>query len=270
VVLVDEAAAYSPSGAWFAFTARPPDGSQGPDVYVWRPDWPSARPLTTDHRSVFGSWLGESVLASRPEAGAGEATAEATAPETFVAETVVIDPESGAEQPLAGAAVWRPSVDPSGRFAVYWEGTVATDPSGIVWRPADGRLVIARFDASADPVVTEPVTLVDEPVPGWDARWDEHGGRVALWIADPEVAGIGELSAYALDPSTGVDLDDPLLSDVLALSGFTIGHGRLAWATPPGQGGEGSKLEVLAWVGPDKGLTKSDPARGDAPVIVVR
>ena len=31
-----QSAAYSPDGAWFAFTARPSDGSAGPDIYVWR------------------------------------------------------------------------------------------------------------------------------------------------------------------------------------------------------------------------------------------
>jgi hypothetical protein len=103
-----------------------------------------------------------------------------------------------------------------------------------------------------------------------DARWDEHGGRLALWIADPQVDGIGELSAYTVDPSTGVNVAEPLLADVLALPGYSIGKGRLAWATPPGQGGEGSRLQVLAWSGPDAGTVSSDPGPGDAPVVVVR
>jgi cellulose synthase/poly-beta-1,6-N-acetylglucosamine synthase-like glycosyltransferase len=36
VKVVGQSAAYSPDGAWFAFTARPTDGSEGPDIYVWR------------------------------------------------------------------------------------------------------------------------------------------------------------------------------------------------------------------------------------------
>jgi hypothetical protein len=33
--VVGESAAFSPDGSWFAFTARPADGSGGPNVYVW-------------------------------------------------------------------------------------------------------------------------------------------------------------------------------------------------------------------------------------------
>jgi hypothetical protein len=185
-------------------------------------------------------------------------------------ESILIDPESGTVSALPGDAFWRPSVDPGGRFVVYWEGTVVVDEDGLTVSPAEGRLVVARFDATAEPVVSDPVSLVDGEILDWDARWDEHGGRLALWVADPEVAGVGELDAYSVDPSTGVDLGDPLLADVIALPGVSIGHGRLAWATPPGQGGEGSRLQVLAWSGEDAGTVSSDPGPGDAAVIVVR
>ncbi|HLA16656.1 MAG TPA: hypothetical protein VJZ72_07120, partial [Candidatus Limnocylindrales bacterium] len=296
VVLMGETAAYSPSGTWFAFTARPSDGSRGPDVYIWRQGWDEARRLTNDERSVLAGWLGEGVVASRvgtetmgahgggsPEpsdaapsdAAPSDAAPSDAAPSTDTSVTsVVIDPETGSEAGLTGDGIWRPSIDPSGSFAVYWEGTVATADTPGDWRPAIGRLVIARFDPSADPVMSDPVALIDGP-PGvalvdWDARWDERGGRLALWVADPDEAGIGELSAYAVDPSTGLDLAEPLLTDVLALPGYSIHQGRLAWATPPGQGSEGSRLRVLAWSGPDSGTVSSDPGTGDAPVIVVR
>ncbi len=187
--------------------------------------------------------------------------------------SVVIDPETGASTRLAGENMWRPSIDPTGSFAVYWEGTVIADATATDWRPAIGRLVFARFDLRADPVMSDPIPLIDGaslPLVDWDAHWDEHGGRLALWIGDPEDSKIGELSAYAIDPSSGVDLAKPLLADVLALPGYSIGQGRLAWATPPGQGGDGSRLQVLAWSGPDAGTVSSDPGSGDAPVIVVR
>lgn len=276
VVLMGETAAYSPSGTWFGFTARPADGSRGPDVYVWRRGWDEARRLTTDERSVFASWLDERVVASHiPTAahgsprGASPAPSESPAAADVTVQSLVIDPETGTVSGLAGDGIWRPSIDPSGSFAVYWEGTVLAASDGD-WLPATGRLVIARFDASADPVVSEPVVLVEGPLVDWDARWDEHGGRLALWIADPEVAGIGELSAFSIDPSSGVNLAEPLLADVPALPGYSIGRGRVAWATPPGQDGEGSRLLVLAWSGPDAGTVSSDPGPGDAPVIVVR
>jgi hypothetical protein len=306
VVLVGETAAYSPSGTWFGFTARPADGSRGPDVYVWRQGWQAAEPLTSDASSIFSGWLGESAVMSRivadidpspsagtpasempspsaepdptaaasdsPSAASDSPSAASASPSAMPAtvESLAIDPETGEERLLAGGSVWRPTIDPTGSFAVYWEGTVVDEAGTSDWRPAEGRLVIARFDATADPVVTEPVALVEGPVPDWDVRWDEHGGRIAVWIADPATTGIGELSAFAVDPSTGIDRARPLLNEVLALPGISIGRGRLAWATPPGQGGEGSRLQVLAWSGPDAGTVSSEPGVGDAPVIVVR
>ena len=53
VKVVGESAAYSPDGAWFAFTARPSDDSAGPDIYVWRVGDQRGRPVTDDHVSVF-------------------------------------------------------------------------------------------------------------------------------------------------------------------------------------------------------------------------
>ena len=66
VKVVGQAAAFSPDGDWFAFSARPSDGSTGPDVYVWRVGDDAARPLTKDHRTVFSSWQGDRIIASRP------------------------------------------------------------------------------------------------------------------------------------------------------------------------------------------------------------
>lgn len=264
MILVDEAAAYSPSGSWFAFTARPASGGQGPDVWIWQAGWDSARPLTTDHRSVLGGWIGETIVASRFAAPDPAAGAEASV------ESFVVDPASGAVESFSSGPIWRPSVDPMGHFAVYWEGTVAVDPATYEPRPAAGRLVVARLEGGEGQTLEDQVTILDGPVRDFDARWDERGGRLALWVADHEAEGVGSLSAYPIDPSTGVDLDRPLLDDVLALPGISIGQGRLAWATPPGQGGEGSRLQVLAWSGPDAGTVSSAPGVGDAPVVVVR
>ncbi len=65
VTVVGRAAGYSPDGAWFAFSARPADGSVGPDIYVWHVGDPLAVALTADHASVFASWVGNQLLGSR-------------------------------------------------------------------------------------------------------------------------------------------------------------------------------------------------------------
>jgi hypothetical protein len=58
--------------------------------------------------------------------------------------------------------------------------------------------------------------------------------------------------------------------DTRALPGFSIGADRLAWATPPGQDGEGSRIQVLAWSGANAGKIDSQPVSGDSAVVVVR
>ena len=55
-------------------------------------------------------------------------------------------------------------------------------------------------------------------------------------------------------------------SCVPALPGFSIGEGRLAWATPRGQGGEGSRIQVAAWSETDVGIVESSP--GEDPVVI--
>ena len=64
VIAAGAPAAWSPDGKVLAFSAMPADGSQGPDIYMWRPGEPAARPLTKDHRSWFASWVGARILPS--------------------------------------------------------------------------------------------------------------------------------------------------------------------------------------------------------------
>jgi hypothetical protein len=136
VVVVGQSAAYSPSGAWFAFTARAVD-TVGPDIYVWRVGDPQAHALTQDHRSAFGSWAGEQVVGSR-----AIDEAQSSEPESFVA-----DPATGAEVALRSIGrVWRPSVDPGGSRAVYWTGSITRGGSGSEQLPSAGRLVIGDWD----------------------------------------------------------------------------------------------------------------------------
>src|SRR5699024_1724282 len=119
---IDGTAAYAADGSAFAFTAVPVDGSHGPDIYVWRVGSTEAVPVTTDHRSVFGSWAGETIVGSTVAAeGSRDKPAAFVLP--AAGEVRLFRPETG--------LVWRPTVDPSGRLAVYWAGAV--EPDGDRW-----------------------------------------------------------------------------------------------------------------------------------------
>jgi hypothetical protein len=260
VKVVGQSAAYSPDGAWFAFTARPSDGSAGPDVYVWRVGDQDAHVVTNDHASVFGSWAGERLIGSR--IAAGPASGEVTATSFF------IDPASGDETPINGAA-WRPSVDPTDRWAVTWDGTVKLGPDGMTPVAAQGSLVLRGFsDASGVKTDGNAADVVaDGPFAEFDVRWDETGTWLAVWLADASDPAIGRLSLLQLDPVTG-ELERPhgAPRDTRALPGFSIANGRLAWATPPGQDGEGSRVQVVAWTDDAVGAVESGPVEN---VVVI-
>jgi hypothetical protein len=254
VKVVGESAAYSPDGAWFAFTARPANDSAGPDIYVWHVGDPLARPITTDHTSVFASWAGKVLIGSRPAPAA--TTSGQISPRSFF-----VDPLTGVQTLISGTA-WRPTVDPTNHWAVTWDGTVTLAPDGLTTVPASGSLVLHGFTPDAGLAAGAPTaTLVaDGSLAEFDVRWDESGTWLAVWLADASDPSIGRLSLLHLDPATG-QLDRPhgAPHDVTALPGFSIGNGRLAWATPPGQGGEGSRVQIVAWTATAVGAVESGP-----------
>ncbi len=105
----------------------------------------------------------------------------------------------------------------------------------------------------------------------WEARWDETGSHLAIWVADRADPTLGHLALVTIDRRTGLaDPAGPTLRDRPALPGFELGDGHLAWATPPGQDGQGSTLQVYAWSGPQAGQISSQAAGGSDPVIVVQ
>jgi hypothetical protein len=324
IVVVGGDAAYSPDGAWLAFSARSATGTDGPDVYVWHVGDLAARPLTTDHATIFSSWIGGEILASRalvvqsvgspsptPETFIPSTDSPSPSPEMVIPSSFAIDPTNGLERPLDGFVGWRPVVDPTGRWVAYWAGSLRFDPTASAWVPDEGRLVVDAWHSTIDngaaaapsttqsptesatpsptpsPSPTEspsptpsptpdPQSLLD-PRPGetirdWTLHWDPTGTFIAAWVGDPLVEGLGRLSLIAIDQTTGRPIPDaaPLLRDAPALAGFAIGNGRLVWATPSGQDGDGSRLEVLAWQGTDAGKTRTEPAPAQENIVVVR
>jgi hypothetical protein len=347
VTIVGRSAGYSPDGAWFAFSARPADGSAGPDIYAWHVGNPLAVALTNDHASVFASWIGDRLLGSRaatgeviqppqpeaslpadasspaaptpsptpspspspalaptaessPDIGASASPGPAPAPE-FAAETFLIDPLTRSQTPTLGED-WHPVVDPTGAWVAAWDGTVSLGLDGWSMVPASGRLVIRPFQALAEPSASPspleqpvdtpiaaasdspsdqppspsgasaapdgsqapgPQVIAEGPIADFDARWDDTGTWLAVWIGDPVDPSIGRLSLLHVDPISGL-IDRPLGApqDVPALPGFSIGAGRLAWATPPGQAGEGSRIQIVAWTEEAVGGVESIPVEG--------
>jgi hypothetical protein len=254
LIVVGQTAAYSADGEWFAFTARPADTDQGPDIYLWRVGTDQASAVTSDHRSVFASWDGARVVGSRPSQDGPDGQAVA----------FLLDPETGTETEL-GMRGWRPVVAPEGSRALVVAGTVADDGQNI--GPAQGTLELRDWDPDTGTASGDGTPVLDVEGTPFDARWDETGTAFAVWIEDAADPSFGRLSLYFVDPDTG-ELDQPENAprEEPALPGFSIGQGRLAWATPSGQGGEGSRVQIVAWT--DDGVGSAETAPGDQVVVI--
>ena len=198
VSVVGESAAFSADGDWFAFTARPADGSVGPTSTSGMSASREAHRLTTDGVSVFASWQDDQVIGSGrvsndPIDGAYE-------PVSFR-----IDPETG-ERTNVSKGLWRPAVDPSAAFAVAWDGSVvvpASDPVDMTAGRGDLRLVRWPADGNPSGTTGEPVPGVSGPISDFDVRWDETGSWLAIWIAEPTDPTIGRLTLLRLDRESG-------------------------------------------------------------------
>jgi hypothetical protein len=295
VTVVGETA-YAKNGDWLAFSARPADGSTGPDLYLWHVGDPAALPVTSDHQTYFSAWLGNQVLASSvavpdaPAASNGPSASDANATgapsQSAIAEahpsSFLLDPETHVRTDIALPDVWLPVVDPTGRFVSYWSGTLRADDNGREWRLGTGRLVLDGWSsgvvaqpsdgagssqapsATASPVGPSgsPVAIVTGETAAFTSKFDPTGTRLAVWVADQGDATVGSLYLRVLDPATGaVNASIAPLDGVLALRRFSIDTGRLAWVSPPGQDGQESSVQVLGWSRDDFGEIRTIPSK---------
>jgi len=247
VVVVAGPATYSADGTRFAFTARPADGSSGPDVYVWNTRETVARAVTDDHRSVFADWAGDDLLVSRVDAG--------------VPSTTRIDATSGRSVGEPSRRAWLPTLSPDGTRAAWWDGGVVLDDDGVTWVPGEGRLVLGSWPDAGG----EVQTIADGKVGGWQVRWDAAATALAAWVAPKAGREAGRLSLYRLDGSTGrADLAKPMLADEPAGAAFTLESGMLAWSAPGKS--QGRPVQVLAWKGDQVGRGEL-PAEGGGTLV---
>jgi hypothetical protein len=157
---------FSPDGTMLAFSARPVDHGTGPDVFVWRVGQDLAEPVTFRHDDLFAGWFGGRILISEFTVASEAQTATYT--------SYVFYPGTGAAFQI-DLDMLMPVVDPTGRFLVYWSGTVRFDSASGLWKPASGDLYfdswsnISLTPASLGPVVgpTEsPNPTPSEAAPG--------------------------------------------------------------------------------------------------------
>jgi hypothetical protein len=202
----------------------------------------------------------------------------------------LLDPATGITTDLARPNVWLPVVDPSGRFAAYWSGTVVATEDGLGWQLGTGQLVLDGWSdvvagepgagATSEPATAGPETstppasappvvgpvgnelpLVAGEITSFQAKFDPEGERLAVWVGEDE-GDVGRLHLRVIDPSTGtIDEEIAPLPGTPALRRFSMDTGRLAWVNPRGQDGQESTVQVLGWSEDDFGEIRTIPAR---------
>jgi len=144
--------------------------------------------------------------------------------------------------------------------------SIGGSPASIVESPGPSAAVSASPFGGPLPAALGSVSGVP-----WNVQWDETGRHIAIWSGDPTDPSVGRLAMVTIDPTTGlVDPNGASVEDGSVLPGVALGQGHLAWATPPGPAGQGSRLVVYAWTGADPGRIDSQAAPGSATVVVVQ
>ena len=277
VIVVGGDAAYSPDGSWLAFSARPADGSAGPDVYVWQVGDARARAITDDHQTVFSDWDDQQIVASRPGVTtdqAATASSDGTAPVS-----VVLDPATGTQIGPDLRGIWLPVVDGSRRWVVYWSGQLVFDATTRTWLPGDGRLAIDRWSATdgSTPVATPDPQPLDagtgsDHVQDWEVRWDPTSHYLGVWIGDPLTrASAASASCRSIGRRAGsIRRTTRSCATRRRLPGSPSVTAGSPGPRRPARTATAAGCLVLAWKGPDAGRVHSEPAPAQEDIVVVR
>ena len=228
----------------------------------------SASPAGSAVSGAPASSAGSSESPVVPDAatGAGGSAAPAS-PSEFSASSFLLDPATGFAAPLASSA-WRPVVDPSGRLVVYWQGSIAGDPTTGGWTGATGHLVVGSWSALAGAALTAvgpgtPDDSAASTVPG-----DSAGSSVAPKSsaspapAAPSPASPGDPGASAGQEGTNPSASDTPVPSVgpLALPADLGSATGVSWDAGWDETGE----HLAIWIG-----NPADPASGRISLVTI-
>jgi hypothetical protein len=251
VIATGAAAAWSPDGTTLAFSAAPADRSLGSDVYLWRPGDDQAHAITDDHASLFASWSGDRVVISRADASADDGK--------ITAETQVVDATTGEARSVDLDTGWLPSVDPTGRFVVFWHGRLVGRAGQV--EPEDGRLYVADW-RSLDPWRSKRSTRTEDgPATAASPAADEPDAGPT----DPAATPADEADDATEAPASP-SADDAAASDAVAEDGPTVAPDEGASDEPS----EEATTAPATSTEPTAEDPSVEPAAPDAPFVLDR
>lgn len=206
---------FSADGSLVAFSARPVDHSTGPDLFIWKSGDERAHAVTTGHADIFAGWFGHKIMVSEIAAATGGAATGGST--TIVTQSYIFDPADGdtekIDRPMLVAGV-----DPTGRYLIYWQGTVEFDPVTGLWQPGKGDLY---FDSWAN-LILQPASLNPKPTSSADAVASDSvapstsPGSIASPAGESPTATASTTATSALALPTSAATDAPSMEPGLA------------------------------------------------------
>lgn len=203
VVLVGAPPAYSTDGQWVAFSARPTDGSLGPDIYVWRVGDAKARQLTTDHASVFSAWDVDQIVGSLVLPAGSPAAA-------YSAVTIVVPPSSVPGSAAPGSAAGEPSapVSPSSTAPLSAGSAAPSKAAPAITPRGSPRGSSTPVSSGSRPHPSPSGRSTPSPMPGSKLDASPSASLDAALGATPSAGAASAppavpVASFLLDPATG-------------------------------------------------------------------
>jgi hypothetical protein len=213
---------FSADGTEVAFSARPVDHSTGPDLFVWRVGQELATVVTHRHADMFAGWYGRQVIVSVITGASGTSGTGGT--------SYVFDPETGKVSQISRPMLL-PTVDPTGRYLIFWSGTVEFDQASGLWQPGNGNLYfdawsdITLVPSTLDPVATPSPTQTPappaSPSPAASSASPEESssGSAEAAVSTPQASAVPTPTATPTATAAGTPTPAPLsLPQVLPAS----------------------------------------------------
>jgi hypothetical protein len=228
---------FSVDGQWLAFSARPVNHSTGPDVFVWQVGQDRAQRVTSRHRDTLAGWYGNRILISEMSQGAAaDSRSVGYASDVYDPLTSTV---SQIDRPML-----LPVSDPTGRFVIYWTGTVEFDAATGLWVPGAGDL---HFDSWSNVTFsTSSFQAADSPEPTEEAPTSDASAVAS------DLAGAESDSTAAASPPPGGTQPPilPVADGAGQVHDWTVcwdslGQHVAIWVADPGDSGVG-RLSLFA------------------------